>query len=145
MSLTVIDASAAMSWLLPTQSTLAAEAFLRDSKAEDFVAPEIYAWEVANVLVQLERRAAITGGQYLIAQQAYADLNVRLAESLSPSELESLADLAREVELSLFDAAYLALAMKLDCALATRDQALAEAAQSAGIYCHDLRDMKANR
>ncbi len=142
MSLTVIDASAAMSWLLPTQSTLAAEAFLLASETEEFVAPEIYAWEVANVLVHLERRGAITDGQYVSAQRTYVGLDVQLEEPLSSSELESLADLAREVGLSLFDTAYLALAMKLDCALATRDQALAEAAQGAGIRCHDLRDKK---
>ena len=142
MSLTVIDASTAMSWLLPTQSTPAAEAFLIDSKAGEFVAPAIYAWEVANVLVQLERRAAITEDQYFIAQQAYVDLGVELAEPLTSSELVSLADLAREAVLSLFDTSYLALAMKLDCAVATRDEGLIQAVQSAGLPCYDLRDKK---
>jgi predicted nucleic acid-binding protein len=47
--------------------------------------------------------------------------------------------LARRTGLSLFDAAYLALALDQEWALASRDEALLAVAAKTGLRCFDLR------
>jgi predicted nucleic acid-binding protein len=49
-------------------------------------------------------------------------------------------DIATVAGVSLFDAAYLALAMERDAGLASRDSLLLAAATAAGIPVFDLRD-----
>jgi len=133
----VLDASAALSWILPRQATSAAEALLDRSNALNFEAPDVFEWEIRNVLLRMERRGALPEGDYDEALAIYGDLAVRLSPPVF--EIERLAVLARRARFSLFDAAYLALALDRDWALASRDEILLTVAKAAGVECFDLR------
>lgn len=137
MSTVVLDASAALAWILPTQATPAAAALLDQSNDLIFEAPDIFAWEVRNVLLALDRRGVLAAGEYDEALAIYHDLVVRLSPPVF--ELDRLAVLARAARLSLFDAAYFALALDRGWPLASRDAALLSAARAAGVECFDLR------
>lgn len=137
MSTVVLDASAALAWILPTQATPAAAALLNQSNGLIFEAPDIFAWEVGNVLLALDRRGVLAAGEYDEALAIYHDLVVRLSPPVF--ELDRLAVLARAARLSLFDAAYFALALDRGWPLASRDAALLSAARAAGVECFDLR------
>ena len=137
MKRVVLDASAALAWMLPTQATPAAARLLDQSNDLIFEAPDIFAWEVRNVLLTMDRRGVLAIGEYEEALAIYDDLRV----SLSPPvfEIDRLAILARQARLSLFDTSYLALALERDWALASRDEALLTVAKAAGVECYDLR------
>lgn len=133
----VVDASAALAWVLPSQATPAAGAMLDQANSLHFEAPAIFDWEVRNVLLKVERRGAIPPEEHDEALLFYAALNVQLH---APAiDMDELGALARANRLSLFDAAYLALAVEHGWPLASRDDALLKAAASAGIECFDLR------
>ncbi len=110
---------------------------LDQADALRFEAPAIFDWEVRNVLLKVERRRAFPSKEYDEALLFYASLNVQLhAPNIG---MEELGALARENGISLFDAAYLALALDQDWPLASRDDALLRAAANVGIECFDLR------
>ncbi|HWU14574.1 MAG TPA: type II toxin-antitoxin system VapC family toxin [Caulobacter sp.] len=133
----VLDASAALAWLLPSQATEAAGAFLDEGDTTFFEAPAIFEWEVHNVLMGMTRRGLVTEEQYETALGDYRRLDMRLH---SPGmAIEELAALARGLRLSLFDASYFALALDRDWPLASRDEALLTVTMAAGLECFDLR------
>lgn len=133
----VLDASAALAWLLPSQATPLANALLSQANQMDFQAPSIFDWEVRNALLTFERRRGLTAKDYDDALLFHVDLNVKLhAPAMVMSELGMLARMKR---LSLFDASYLALALDQGWPLASRDDALLMAASEAGVECFDMR------
>ena len=132
-----MDASAALAWILPTQATPGAAALLDQSSTLIFEAPDIFAWEVRNVLLTMDRRGVLADGEYDEALAIYDDLVVRLSPPVF--EIKKLAVLARRARLSLFDASYLALALDRDWSLASRDEALLTVAKASGVDCFDLR------
>jgi predicted nucleic acid-binding protein len=134
----VLDASAALAWILPKQATPAAAALLKESNSLDFAAPDIFEWEVRNVLLTLDRRGVLQDGDYDLAVAIYDSLEVRLGPPVL--EVDQLAALARRSRLSLFDASYLALALDRDWSLASRDEALLAVAKAQGVECFDLRE-----
>jgi predicted nucleic acid-binding protein len=133
----VLDASAALAWILPKQATTAADALLNESNTVTFEAPDVFEWEVRNVLLTMDRRGALRGGDYDDAVAIYDSLEVKLGPPVL--ELDQLAALARRTQLSLFDASYFALALDRGCPLASRDEALLTVAKAAGVECYDLR------
>lgn len=102
-----------------------------------FEAPAVFEWEVRNVLLTMERRGPLAGRRYDKALASYDELQV----GLNPltGEIGSLANLAREVRLSLFDVCYLALAIDRNWALVSRDEVLLGVAAKSGVECFDLR------
>lgn len=135
----VLDASAALALVLPSQRTSAAIALLTGPAAGAFVVPACFAWENRGVLLRAERAGRLTA---VDVDQALAMLD-SLAERRSwddtPTALSRLIALSRAEALSLFDAAYLELAIREAADLATRDASLLLAARKRGLTAHDLR------
>lgn len=137
MTTVVLDASAALAWLLPSQATATADRLLEQANGYDFVAPDVFTWEVANVLMTKAR------GHSVVVADAFGQLGgieIAFAEPLTAEEVRQLVDIATVAGVSLFDAAYLALAMERDAGLASRDRLLLAAATNAGLPVFDLRD-----
>jgi len=134
----VIDASAALAWLLPSQSTAASVAFIETRGGESFIAPHIFCWEVGNVLLSLYRRRGLLSGAHAEALLRLDALEIDLQPALSGSAIRELDHVARDIGLSLFDAAYLALALEHRCALVSRGERLLSVAKAEDIECIDL-------
>jgi predicted nucleic acid-binding protein len=124
----VLDASIAVDWFLPNPNKLAGIALDR-VVADGAIVPALWRWEVQDVL----RRLRLAGRLALSVDHVRSELR-ELPIALD-SELSGLfgdeAAVAARYGLTLYDAAYLELALRLRTPLATNDAALAAAAKAA--------------
>ena len=134
MSLLVVDASAALAWLLPSQATERSSAFIVHLPDFDLIAPAIFEWEVLNIL-NLYRGRRMSEQGYGGALEALAAANIEVAPAQSPQRLSAF---AVAEGLSLFDAAYLDLAKARGAELVSRDEALLTAGMRHHLPVHDL-------
>lgn len=118
MNLYVVDASVVVQWFLPEQHSEAAGR-LR-SKESQLYAPDLLFLEIANVLIKHVRRKEIS---HSMAEQ------IRAAIARSPilahpdrGLLDAAYSLAQQTGCSLYDAIYLALAVKLKGKMVTADR-----------------------
>jgi predicted nucleic acid-binding protein len=128
----VLDASVTLSWAFPDEHNpiaLRAEELLESSAASALV-PSLWWFEVRNILVVSERRGRITPVGTAIFLNEIAALSVEIDSSLDD---RVLLDLARQNRLTIYDAAYLALAMREQVPLATLDSSLKDAAAAVGV------------
>ncbi|MGJ3232329.1 MAG: type II toxin-antitoxin system VapC family toxin [Oceanicaulis sp.] len=132
----MLDASAALAFLLPSQRTEESEALLDQADAHSFAAPAIFPWEVGQVLLRRFHRDPARAEDGLLRLMS---LPVNVTVLTDPDEPKALIPVAAAHQLSLFDAAYLDLALALDAPLASRDAALMSAAAACGASVLDLR------
>jgi predicted nucleic acid-binding protein len=118
----VLDASAAIDWLLQTVAGQQIESRIY-SRGESLHAPHLLDLEVAQVLRRLVRDASVAS---LRADQAIQDL-VSLRVTRYPHFVFLPQIWRLRHNLSAYDGAYAALAEKLGATLITRDSRLASA------------------
>ena len=129
----VIDASVALTWCFKDELTEASRDLLGRLQNGTAAVPTLWPLEVANVLALAERRGRITTAESarLIALFATLDIDV---DSEAPSlAFTRIVDLARDERLTVYDAAYLELAMRLGVPLASKDGSLCDAAERVGV------------
>ena len=129
----VLDCSVAMAWVFPDEAS-EATGRLRDSLDDDraFV-PSLWPVEVGSVLLAAARRGRIDADEWPSICASLEALPIEVeAVSLSRVWGSALA-LANRHDLSVYDATYLELALRMRLPLATLDRALAEAAKAAGV------------
>ncbi len=129
----VLDCSVTMAWVFPDEATESTNQ-LRESLIEGraFV-PSLWPVEVGNVLLIATRRGRITRGDW---RQIHAILDALPIEidPISTSRVWNVAlELATEHRLSVYDATYLELAVRLHLPLATLDRRLSAAGRSEGL------------
>ena len=88
------------------------------------------ALEVPNGLRNRIRRGLLTAADRDVLLDDFAKLSVDWDVQVDPASLTRLSD---RHDLTIYDAAYLALAIRLNLPLSTLDRRLANAAQDAGI------------
>jgi predicted nucleic acid-binding protein len=119
----VLDASAAVDWLLQTAAAQRIESRIF-SRNPSLHAPELLDLEVAQVLRRLVREGTLPTSRAAAAIQDLLDLRItRYPHSLLLPRIWQLRH-----NLSAYDAAYVVLAQKLGATLLTRDARLASAA-----------------
>ena len=122
----VLDASAAIDWLLQTTVGKQIEERIY-SRGESLHAPHLLDLEVAQVMRRLVREGVVSGPRAEQAIQDLLDLRVtRYPHFIFLPHIWRLRD-----NFSAYDAAYVALAEKLRATLITRDSRLASAAARA--------------
>lgn len=129
----VIDASVALAWALPDESSPYAEAALIVAEQEGMRVPELWAREIANGLAIAYNRKRINLDDSDIFLAALSGLNIEV-EQMPPVELirDGLKS-AIGFGLTAYDAAYVELALRDRLALATLDGAMRKAAEQHGI------------
>ena len=129
----VLDCSVALAWLFPDEATEVTER-LRDSLVEGRAfAPALWPIEVANVLLVATRRGRVHSEEW---EQLHTNLEALPIEidPVSPSRVwGKTLRLAHAHRLSVDDAMYLELALRMRLPLATLDRALSEAARTEGL------------
>jgi predicted nucleic acid-binding protein len=126
----VLDASFVLRYVLRVQAARPHAQGLNLLKDAELLVPPLWHAEVANALVQAERRGAAPAdvGRALSAITALNPVvdthHVDVTRNL---------ELARAYRLSAYDALYLELALRRKAALATYDSDLIAAAPSAGV------------
>lgn len=130
----VIDASVALSWVLPSQSTAASSALLAGENAPN--APDVLRLEIRNALLKAERRGLLEAGD---ADAALNELDALIQFLPRAADLNAVYRLGRAHGLSFFDACYLDCALSRHIPLASRDAALIAAAHRCRLKVEDLR------
>jgi predicted nucleic acid-binding protein len=132
----VLDASAALAWAFERVAPEEAEAAQRllDRLAQDeALVPDLWHLELANALVVAHGRGVVSLAQARDFLARLAPLPIRTDATSAGERREHLFDLAREYGLSVYDAAYLDLALRRGAPLATFDRRLTDARARAGV------------
>ena len=136
----VADASVAIGWVHPAQSTAdTAATLVAIAEGATLEVPALWPLEVANALTVLERRAKLTAGERQIALGWLRGLRLRIDHEMAGVAFSRLAELATKYHLSVYDAAYLELAHRRSLALACKDEPLRIAAKKHGVALFSVR------
>ncbi|GAB4178163.1 MAG: type II toxin-antitoxin system VapC family toxin [Wenzhouxiangellaceae bacterium] len=131
----VLDASAALAWIferVDSKEAALAERLLDAIATEVVTVPGLWHLEIANVLLVAERRGVATEAQTIDYLQRLSRLPIMTDDAEPSRRQEMTMALARQFELSAYDAAYLELALRSGATLATFDHRLADAMRQAG-------------
>ena len=129
----VLDASTTLAWCFEDETTASAAELLEHLRDAEAAVPPLWLLELANGLVVAERRGRITRAESTRFLGLVGELPIAIDPISTLDLASSVMDLAREYELSAYDAAYLELALRLGQPLATCDQRLRSAADRAGV------------
>jgi predicted nucleic acid-binding protein len=130
----VLDASVAVAWCFEDERTPFTEGVLDLlSAGTEVLAPAIWPFEVANALLVAEQRKRITVAQVTALLRRIAGLPISV-EPIEPLRaFEQVLSVARQQNLTEYDAAYLELALRTGLPLATLDGKLKQAARSVDV------------
>lgn len=129
----VLDCSVTMAWVFSDEATEATNQ-LRDSLVESRAfAPSLWPVEVANVLLVATRRNRIRVDDWREIRASLEALPIEIDPVTTSRAWGTSLELARTHQLSVYDAMYLELAMRLQLPLATLDRALHRAARTVGV------------
>lgn len=133
MTALVLDCSVTMAWAFDDEDAPYA-ARIRDTmpRSEAF-APAVWPLEVCNVLLVAERRGRLTLAESARFLEVLSMLPVRVEAAGVAQTFDEVLALGRETGLSVYDASYLELAMRLGLPLATLDERSREAARQVGV------------
>ena len=129
----VLDSSVALAWLLPGEAVPATEALLAMVGTLGAAAPGLWPLEIANVLLMAERRGRITLAERTQALASLAELPIQIDERTATLAFGATSALAAGSDLTIYDACYLELALRLGLPLASLDRPLCRAALAAGV------------
>ncbi len=129
----VVDASVTIAWIVEDEDSAYAVDVLAAFGTDNAVVPALWHWEISNTLMVLERKGRLADATTTFAQVLRFPIVVeQLTHSYDRRATLEL-ELARKHRLSVYDAAYLALAKSMSHLLATLDLRLADAARAEGL------------
>lgn len=130
MSAPVVDCSTTAAWILADEQSRDADIALEVVRERGALVPALWWLEIRNVLLRAERRGRIVPDDTDAALSKLRSLRIQLDHAPRDDELIRL---ARTCGLTVYDAAYLDLAVRDQRRLATLDRRLARAAKAVGI------------
>jgi predicted nucleic acid-binding protein len=129
----VMDNSSTMAWLLREETMANHDEFGQRLRARGAVVPMHWKLEIANALVQGVRRNKVDQPDVETFLTALGLLPIEIDQQTAQRVWDESLTLAQKHHLSVYDAAYLELAIRRSLPLATLDKALAKAARAEGI------------
>ena len=140
MARLVLDASATLTWCFEDEAMPWTDALLASLRAGDeAIVPLHWSAEVANTLLVAVRRGRISREK---ANGFFSDLRalpIRIDHESSEAVFDEVFKLAEQYRLTIYDAAYLELAIRQGLPLATLDNDLRKAARASGVQLVELR------
>jgi predicted nucleic acid-binding protein len=131
--LIVLDCSTTIAWALDEDASPRAGGVIRINAGDGVMVPPIWRLEVANVLLQGERRGRHTRADTARALEIIDGLEIVVDGEAGRGAFGRVLELAREHGLTTYDAAYLATAIRNRLPLATLDRRLSAAAEACGV------------
>jgi predicted nucleic acid-binding protein len=129
----VVDASMALAWLIEDEQSDAAESLRTELIRVGGLAPSGWPLEVANALLVAERRRRIHPERTASVLEELRKVPIRVANAPHEAIVDATLAVARYYNLTVYDAAYLELAIRERATIATLDDALGDAARRAGV------------
>ncbi len=140
MAAFVIDASATVPWCFADEATEATNALLTRLRTDDeAIVPAHWPVEVANALLIAVRRTRIPPEDVHQFLEDLEVLPIRVDTTTKNPVRAGVFPLAERYELTVYDAAYLELAIRRNLPLATLDDDLRKAARAAGVSLAELQ------
>ena len=130
MSFLVVDASVSAVWFIEDETHPVADATFKSLDTVEAIVPQIWHFEIRNVLLMAARRGRI---QWREISSHLKAINVLPIETDKEPELDAAMELARDHRLTFYDAMYLELAIRRNAQFASLDDALARAAANEGL------------
>ena len=129
----VLDCSVTMAWIFPDEAAEATDR-LRDSLVESkaFV-PSLWPVEVGNALLIATRRGRVRVDEWSEIRANLEALPIEIDPVTTSRVWGTSLQLAETHQISVYDAMYLELAVRLQLPLATLDRALLATARDVGI------------
>ena len=125
----VVDSSVAISWVIADEDSDLARHALALAYTEGMIVPRIFWYEFRNTLIINERRGRLLGEE---TAQALAVIEALQPLLFDDHDDAAIMRLSRTLSLSIYDAAYLELALRTKQAIATLDGKLEAAALRQG-------------
>jgi predicted nucleic acid-binding protein len=129
----VVDASTALAWCFPDETSDYADGVLVSLERKTMLVPAVWGLEIANAVLAGERKKRLNQPEI----QRFITLleSLSLVQDVQPvgQHVSNVLPLARQYGLSAYDAAYLELSIRHGAPLATLDGKLQKAAQKAGV------------
>jgi len=125
----VLDTSIVMAWCFEDESNATADAILESFTQSKAMVPAIWPLEVGNVLLVAERRGRLGEADCTRFLSMLSSLPIHSEPETRQRAMSNILFLAREQQLSTYDASYLDLAMRQGVPLATLDKHLIHAAK----------------
>ena len=134
----VLDGSIALAWCFPDEQAAYPRSVL-DSLGGKAVAivPALWPLEVANALLMGERRKRSSQMDTVAWMGFLSALPITVNTEAAARAFGDITNLARTHRLTVYDAAYLELAMRLGIGLATLDEELKAAAKAVGVALYE--------
>ncbi len=130
----VLDASVALSWCFQDESSDFADGILDLLRTgSEAITPAIWPLEVANALVVAERHKRISEAQVTSHLRDIRRLPVEIEATDLARAFDLILSVARQRNLTEYDAVYLELALRRSLPLATLDSHVRRAARQAGV------------
>ncbi|MCD4750894.1 MAG: type II toxin-antitoxin system VapC family toxin [Thermoanaerobaculales bacterium] len=129
----VLDCSVTMSWVFSDERTPDTTELLQSLTEDVAVVPQIWSFEVANVLLVATRRGRIKHNDQLHLVAAITALPIEVDRESHSQALTATLNIASEQGLSAYDAAYLELALRRSLPLATLDRRLRSTCAAVGV------------
>ncbi len=129
----VLDCSVTMAWIFPDEATETTQR-LRESLIEGrALAPCLWPIEVGNVILVATRRGRVGLEEWPRIREFLDALPIEIDPVSAATTMGASLDLAHQHGLSLYDAMYLELAVRMRMPLATLDRALVAAGKAEGV------------
>ena len=129
----VLDASTTLAWAIRDERNALAMAVLDRLAREKAVVPGHWALEIANGLLMAMRRKRLTDAARRDALARLTELPIEADDETATRAGHETTAIAAQFGLSVYDAAYLELAIRRQLPLATLDRALEAAARATGV------------
>lgn len=129
----VLDASVALAWCFEDEGGEYPEGVLEALRTREAVAASLWTLEVANGLLAAERRGRIEAQDVIRAARLLMALPIVVDPVERGRALTTTFRLARTRDLSVYDSAYLEVAVRRGLPLATLDGELRTAAGAEGV------------
>ncbi len=129
----VIDASAALAWCFADERSSESTKLLEFVNANGAKVPQIWPLEVANALLMGEKRERISQKDVSKQLENFRQLPIEIDHATAEEAWNAILTLARQYQLTTYDASYLELAKRLKIPLATRDKELIAGAKKLGV------------
>lgn len=136
----VLDASVAVAWLFVDESAEGLASLQRTMERTGGVVPANFHLEVANTILRGERLGRLTGEEASIFLGELEGWDCAVDPETARRATHSTAELAKKHRLSVYDTAYLELAIRRKLRLATLDRSLHEAAVAEGVAIPILQE-----
>jgi predicted nucleic acid-binding protein len=129
----VVDASVTLAWCFSDEQTPEILAVLDRVTDEGAAAPQLWPLEVLNGLAVAERRGRLDAGSRNRAIEFLRALPISVDDETATRSWTSTLQLSETHGLTIYDASYLELALRMGAQLATVDRRLAAAARVEGL------------